>query len=65
MSEPGLFDVGVGHACDVVGYCAWRAFFTDTDLMVDWEQFRVAGPCSEEGLDDFGGVGVFGLECWG
>ena len=59
MSQPGLFDVCVGHACYVVGYCARNAFCLDADLVIWREQFRVIGPCREKGLHDLFGVGVF------
>ncbi len=62
---PGLFDVGVGHAGYVIGYCAWEALFADACLVVKGEQLWVSDPCGEEGLDDFFGVGVFCFQCWG
>jgi len=59
---PGLLDVGVGHAGDVVGYCAGYAFFGDAGEMVGRKLFRVFGPGVEEGFHDVVGVGVFGFQ---
>ena len=60
VAEPGLLDVCVGHAGDVVGDCLGCAFRGDAGLMVGGEQRGVLGPGAEERVDDFFGVGVLG-----
>ena len=62
VALPGLFYVGVGHACYVVGYGSGDAFFLSAGQVVRGQEFRVGGPCVEESFDDFRGVFVFCVE---
>ena len=57
-TEPGLLDVAVGHAGDVVGDGAGQALGGDLRLVVGGELGGVGDEGGEEALHNFGGVGV-------
>ncbi len=57
---PGLFDVGVGHAGEVVGDGAGEAVGGGEGLVVWGQHFGVGEHGAEEGGDDLVGVFVLG-----